>query len=94
MVTIIRICNPETGALVEQDISGLTAEQLQAIPLDEKLCEEIAAEVAPCLPEEFLAAYVVRVGVVEAGRCIVGAWIDQMVRDWLPLELDTPAQPT
>src|SRR5206468_7661008 len=67
----------ETGALRH---FGLTPEELQALPLDERICEEVSAVVAPCPPEESLAAYVIRVGVVEAGQQIIGAWIANRIR--------------
>ncbi len=59
-----------------------------------KFATAVAAEVAPCLPEEFLAAYVIRVGVVKAGLHILGSWLDETARDWLPLDWDGPTQPT
>jgi len=68
----------ETGALRHW---GLTPEELQALPLDERICEEVSAAVAPCPPEESLAAYVIRVGVVEAGQQIIGAWIANRISD-------------
>jgi hypothetical protein len=51
-------------------------------PLDDQICEEVAREAAPCLPEEFLAAYVIRVGVVRAGATILGAWMGDHARRW------------
>ena len=38
----IVIKNPWSGEMVERDISGLTPAQLEAYPLDEGVCEEIA----------------------------------------------------
>jgi hypothetical protein len=66
--------------LERYDIGGLTPEELQALPLDDLVCKEVAVAIAPCLPEEFLAAYVIRVGVVEAGNTIIGAWIQNRAR--------------
>src|SRR5205823_15013879 len=45
----------ETGTLGHRwiDPRGTTI-----LPLDDRVCEAVAAAVAPCLPEEFLAAYV------------------------------------
>jgi hypothetical protein len=80
MTTTIVVQNPCSRKLERYDIGRLTPEELQALPLDERVCEEVAAAVAPCLPEEFLAAYVVRVGVVEAGERIIGAWTTDRVR--------------
>jgi hypothetical protein len=80
-MTTIVIQNPYSRGLERYDIGGLTPEELQALPLDDRVCEEVAAAVAPCLPEEFLAAYVIRVGVVEAGQTIIGAWIARRLRD-------------
>ena len=61
------------GQMVERDISGMTPAELEAFPLDEGICDEIARAIAPCLPEEFLAAYVKRVGAITAGIAIFGA---------------------
>ena len=69
----IVIKNPWSGEMVERDISGLTPAELEAYPLDEGICDEIARAIAPCLPEEFLAAYVKRVGAITAGVVILGA---------------------
>ena len=74
-MTTIVVQNPRSMRFERYNIAGLTPEELEALPLDERVCEEVAAIHAPCLPEEFLAAYVIRVGVVAAGRAIVGAWI-------------------
>jgi hypothetical protein len=69
----IPIKNPWSGEIVERDISGLTPAELESYPLDEGICDEIAQALAPCLPEEFLAAYVKRVGAITAGIAIFGA---------------------
>jgi len=69
----IVIKNPWSGEMVERDISGLTPAELESYPLDEGICDEIARAIAPCLPEEFLAAYVKRVGAITAGIAIFGA---------------------
>ena len=69
----IVIKNPWSGEMVERDISGLTPAELEEFPLDEGICDEIARAIAPCLPEEFLAAYVKRVGAITAGVAIFGA---------------------
>ena len=81
MTTTIVVVNPYSRKLERYDIGGLTPEELQALPLDERICEEVSAAVAPCPPEESLAAYVIRVGVVEAGQQIIGAWIANRIRD-------------
>ena len=73
MTKKIVIKHPWSGAMVERDISGLTPAELEAYPLDEGICDEIARAIAPCLPEEFLAAYVERVGAITAGVMILGA---------------------
>jgi hypothetical protein len=80
MATTIVIQNPHTRTLERYEIGGLSPEELQALPLDDRICEEVAASIAPCLPEEFLAAYVIRVGVIEAGRQIIGDWLARRVR--------------
>jgi len=90
MTTTIVVQNPHSRKLERYDIGGLTPEELQALPLDERVCIEISAAMAPCLPEEFLAAYVVRVGVVEAGRQIIGEWIANRMRD---LFVPVPGKP-
>jgi len=79
-MTTIVVQNPRSRVLERYDIAGLTPEELEVLPLDERVCNEVAAARAPCLPEEFLAAYVLRVGVVEAGRQIVGDWFAHRVR--------------
>ena len=85
-MTTIVVQNPHSRKLERYDIGGLTPEELEALPLDDGVCEEVAASVAPCLPEEFLAAYVLRVGVIEAGQTIIGAWIIRRVRTlFLPM---------
>jgi hypothetical protein len=81
MTTTIVVVNPYSRKLERYDIGGLTPEELQALPLDERICKEISTAIAPGPPEEFLAAYVVRVGVVEAGQQIIGAWIANRMRD-------------
>jgi len=53
-MTKIAVISPMTGRLVECRIDGLTHAELEALPLDDQICEEVAREVAPCLPEEFL----------------------------------------
>ena len=73
MTNKIVIKDPSSGEMVERDISGLTPAELEAFPLDEGVCDEIARAIAPCLPEEFLAAYVKRVGAITAGIAIFGA---------------------
>jgi hypothetical protein len=80
MTTTIVVQNPYSRKLERYDIGGLTPDELQALPLDERICEEISAAIAPCPPEQFLAAYVVRVGVVDAGQQIIGAWIANRIR--------------
>ena len=80
MTTTIVIQNPQTRTLERYEIGGLSPDELHALPLDDRICDEIAASIAPCLPEEFLAAYVIRVGVVEAGRQIIGDWLARQVR--------------
>ena len=86
-MTSITLCDPDTGEFLECAIDGLTPDDLAAFPLDEAVCAEIAHDVAPCLPEEFLAAYVQRVGVVKAGAHILGAWLERKSREYLGLDL-------
>jgi hypothetical protein len=87
-MTKIAVINPATGCLVECRIDGLTHAELEALPLDDQICEEVARDVAPCLPEEFLAAYVIRVGVMRAGASILGAWLEDRARRWANLDSD------
>ena len=49
----IAVLDPTTGQLVECTIDGLTHAELESLPLDVQICEEVAREVAPRLPEEF-----------------------------------------
>jgi hypothetical protein len=91
-MTKIAVINPATGAWVECSIDGLTHTELAALPLDDQICEEVARDVAPCLPEEFLAAYVIRVGVVRAGASILGAWIQDRARRWANLAAEVNEQ--
>jgi len=81
-MTSIILRDPESGDLLNWAIDGLTHEDLLALPLDDLVCSEIAQEVTPCLPEEFLAAYVARVGVVAAGFHIFHAWIERKIKTW------------
>jgi hypothetical protein len=90
MTTTIVVQNPYSRRLERYDIGGLTPDELEALPLDDRVCEEVAIAVAPCLPEEFLAAYVIRVGVVEAGKTIIGAWIARRLRNMFALVPGTP----
>ena len=71
----IVVRNPWSGRLVERNIAGLTPAELASYPLDESVCDEIAHAIAPCLPEQFLAAYVKRVGAIKAGAGIFGAQV-------------------
>ena len=84
-MTKIAVINPTTGRLVECRIDALTHAELEGLPLDDQICEEVAREVAPCLPEEFRAAYVIRVGIVRAGASILGAWLEDRARRWTNL---------
>jgi hypothetical protein len=76
-MTTIALLDPATSELVDCAFDGITADDLASFPLDEAVCAEIARDVAPCLPEEFLVAYVQRVGVVTAGIHILAAWLDR-----------------
>ena len=69
----VTLINPWSGATVERDITTLSQAQLDAYPLDEDVCNELAAAMAPCTPPEFLAAYVERVGPEAAGVSIIGS---------------------
>jgi hypothetical protein len=86
----IAVIDPATGQWVECNIDGLTHAELEALPLDDEICDEVARAIAPCLPEEFLAAYVIRVGVVRAGASILGAWIGDRARRWTRSVSDVP----
>jgi len=88
----IAVIDPATGQWVECNIDGLTHAELEALPLDDEICDEVARAIAPCLPEEFLAAYVIRVGVVRAGGGILGAWIADRARRWANLGSDVSEQ--
>ncbi len=72
-MTTITLINPWSGAQVERDITDLRQEQLDAYPLDEEVCAELAAQIAPCTPAEVLAAYVEQVGAEAAGVAIIGS---------------------
>jgi len=76
-MTTITLLDPATSELVACVFDGITADDLASFPLDEAVCAEIARDLAPCLPEEFLIAYVQRVGVVAAGIHILAAWLDR-----------------
>ena len=93
-MTRITLRDPASGDLMDCAIDGLTHDDLAALPLDEQICAEIAKEIAPCLPEEFLAAYVARVGVVGAGLDILSAWLDQKTREYFGLEAWQPRTET
>jgi len=71
-MSTITIVNPFSGATVERDISDITQEQVDAYAQlldDETLYALEGAET----PAAWLAAYVDRVGPVEAGRVILGS---------------------
>jgi hypothetical protein len=76
-MTTITLLDPATGELIACPFDGITADDLASFPLDEAVCAEIARDVAPCLPEEFLVAYVQRVGAVKAGMHILAAWLER-----------------
>ena len=82
-MTSITLRDPASGALMDFTIDGLTPDDLAAFPLDDSVCAQIAQELAPCLPEEFLAAYVQRVGVATASLHILGVWLDRITREYL-----------
>jgi hypothetical protein len=42
----ITVINPATGRVVECRIDGLTHAELEAVPLDDQICDEVAREVA------------------------------------------------
>jgi hypothetical protein len=86
-MTCITLRDPASGDLMDCAIDGLTHDDLAALPLDDRICAEIAKEITPCLPEEFLAAYVARVGVVAAGIDILGTWLDQKTREYFGTQL-------
>lgn len=91
-VTKIAMTHPATGEVVVCRTDSLTYAELEALPLDEQVCADVARDIAPCLPEEFLAAYVIRVGVITAGIGVLGAW-----RYWLDhvcIFRHRPAAPT
>ena len=74
-MTIITLQNPWSGAIIDMDITGLDERTLLSYlkVADEEICEKLNRDLAPCLPEEFLAAYVDRVGMETAGRVILGS---------------------
>lgn len=74
-MTTITITNPWSGALVERDITGLSQEALDGYVavMDDDVCEQVARDLAPCLPEEFLAEYCRRVGPHAAGIVVLGS---------------------
>ena len=43
MTTTIVVVNPYSRKLERYDIGGLTPEELQALPLDERICEDFYA---------------------------------------------------
>jgi hypothetical protein len=81
-MTSITLRDPDTGDLMDCAIDGLTSDDLAAFPLDEQVCSDIARDIAPCLPEEFLAAYVARVGVATAGMHILRGWLERKAREY------------
>ena len=89
-MTSITLRDPATGDLLDCAIDGLTHDELAAFPLDEQVCAEIAREFAPCLPEEFVAAYVSKVGPAKAGLHILGAWLERKARECLGMDLWPP----
>ena len=78
----ITLRDPISGALMDCAIDGITPDDIASFPLDDAVCAEIARDLAPCLPEEFLAAYVQRVGIATARLHILGARLDRNARDY------------
>ena len=74
-MTSITLTNPWTGRIVERDITGLTQDQLDAYAqvMDDDICNALAREMAPCTPEDYLAAYCERVGPDAAGIVVLGS---------------------
>lgn len=72
-MTTVTLINPFSGATVKRNITGLSQLALDALPLDEDVCSLLARRIAPCSPEEFLAAYVDEVGSEAAGIVIIGS---------------------
>ena len=80
-MTSITLRDPVSGALMDFAIDGLSPDELASFPLDDSVCAEIAKDLAPCLPEEFLAAYVQRVGVATASLHVLAAWLERKARE-------------
>lgn len=74
-MTTILLTNPHNGATFERDITGLTEAELDAYAMlmDDDLREALHADLAPCTPEAFLAAYADRVGPEAAGMIVLGS---------------------
>jgi len=78
----ITLRDPVSGALMDCAIDGITPDDIASFPLDDAVCAEIARDLAACLPEEFLAAYVQQLGIAAARLHILGARLDRNARDY------------
>ena len=74
--------DPQLSASRIARSDGITPDDIALFPLDDAVCAEIARDLAPCLPEEYLAAYVQRVGIATASLHILRAWLDRNARDY------------
>lgn len=73
-MTTITVINPWSGATLHLDITGLTQAALDSYAerMDDDVREALHDALAPCTPEDYLAAYVERVGAVAAGVLLLG----------------------
>ena len=69
----VTVTNPWSGADVRIDLTRLAADRFNAWVelMDDDVREELHRELAPCEPAEFIAAFVERVGMAEAGRVLL-----------------------
>ena len=69
----VTITNPWTGATVELDITDISSELFAAYTatMDDEIREELHTRLAPCTMQEFIRAYVDKVGPEAAGRLLL-----------------------
>lgn len=74
-VVRVAVINPFSQEVTFVDVGEITQAQLDFWSrfMDDDLREELHAELAPCTPQEFVVAWLERVGPEEAGKIVHGS---------------------